>query len=71
MGVGIAESLVLAGFEVVVTDVTPARSGGARAAGRRMHAHAEAGLIDREAAELATTVRAPTASRARSRTPIS
>lgn len=59
MGVGIAESLVLAGLEVVVTDVTPQLGQAAleRLAGR-MHAHADAGLIDRDAAGLATTVRA-------------
>jgi 3-hydroxybutyryl-CoA dehydrogenase len=59
MGVGIAESLVLGGLEVVVADVTPPLSHAARdRLVARMHAHAEAGLIAGDAAGLATAVRA-------------
>jgi 3-hydroxybutyryl-CoA dehydrogenase len=59
MGVGIAETLVLAGLEVVVTDVTPQLGQAAlERLAARMHSHADAGLIDRDAAALAATVRA-------------
>jgi 3-hydroxybutyryl-CoA dehydrogenase len=59
MGLGIAESLAMAGLEVTVTDVTPDATQAARARlSERIDAHAQAGLITEDLAQRATTVRA-------------
>lgn len=58
MGVGIAETLVMAGLEVVIADATPELGLAARARLlERMADHAEAGLTDRDTAALAVAVR--------------
>jgi 3-hydroxybutyryl-CoA dehydrogenase len=59
MGLGIAESFVVSGLDVVFAEVTPerSRSSPARLA-ERMKAHADAGLIDPGAVERAARVEA-------------
>jgi len=59
MGLGIAESFIVSGRQVIFAEVTPerARSSPARLA-ERMEAHANAGLIDPEAVERAGEVQA-------------
>jgi 3-hydroxybutyryl-CoA dehydrogenase len=59
MGVGIAESFVMAGLDVTLADGTPelGRASLARLA-ERMNGHADAGLISRACAQLAASVQA-------------
>jgi 3-hydroxybutyryl-CoA dehydrogenase len=59
MGLGIAESFVLAGLDVVFAEVTPERAQGSPARlADRMRAHADAGLIDPAALARVAQVRA-------------
>jgi 3-hydroxybutyryl-CoA dehydrogenase len=60
MGLGIAESFVMAGLDVAFAEVTPARAQGSPARLReRMLGHANAGLIDQQDVDrVATQVRA-------------
>jgi 3-hydroxybutyryl-CoA dehydrogenase len=59
MGLGIAESFVMAGLDVVFAEVTPERAQGSPARlADRMRAHVDAGLIDRAALARVADVRA-------------
>src|SRR3954451_8881131 len=59
MGLGIAESFVIAGLDVVFAEVTPERAQGSPARlADRMRAHVDAGLVDGAAMARAAQVRA-------------
>ncbi|CAN5123053.1 3-hydroxyacyl-CoA dehydrogenase family protein [soil metagenome] len=59
MGLGIAEALCLGGLEVRVVDDSPERTRqGHEALGRRVRTHADAGLVEADAADRLAAVRA-------------